>query len=85
MDRLSIIDPNNATNDISGGSSNTTAILSRFHDAYNDLRNRMREVASDPSKGGILDVLMRGDYSSFRKQRAFLRQVHEKTIGPCSD
>lgn len=84
-DRLSIIDPNNPANDISGGSSNTAAILSRFHDAYLDLRDRMKEIAEDPSKGGILDVLMKGDYSSFRMQREYLRHVHEKYLGPCSD
>ncbi|CAM1502490.1 Fc.00g044740.m01.CDS01 [Cosmosporella sp. VM-42] len=84
-DRLSIIDPNNPSNDISGGSSNTNAILARFHDAYNVLRERMREVARNPEKGSILEVLLKGDYSSFRMQRDYLRHVHEKHIGPCSD
>lgn len=85
MNRLSIIDPNNSSNDISGGSSNTAAIMARFHDAYNSLRDSMRDVAKDPSKGGILDVIMKGDYSSFRMQRDFLRHVHEQHLGPCSD
>ncbi|KAH7019008.1 hypothetical protein EDB80DRAFT_869684 [Ilyonectria destructans] len=84
-DRLSIIDPNNAANDISGGSSNTPAILARFHDAYNILRDRMTEVRRDPKKGGILDVILKGDYSSFRLQREYIMHVHEKFIGPCSD
>ncbi|UNI22843.1 Polynucleotide adenylyltransferase [Purpureocillium takamizusanense] len=86
-DRLSIIDPNNSSNDISGGSSNTPAILARFHDAYLTLTDRMNELQRHPgsTKGGILDVILRGDYSSFRMQRAYLKLVHEKTIGPCSD
>ncbi|KAF7561632.1 hypothetical protein G7046_g2524 [Stylonectria norvegica] len=84
-DRLSIIDPNNSSNDISGGSSNIGAILARFHDAYDVLRERMREISREPTKGGILDVIMAGDYSSFRMQREYLRHVHEKHIGPCSD
>ncbi|KAK0388073.1 hypothetical protein NLU13_4317 [Sarocladium strictum] len=84
-DRLSIIDPCNSTNDISGGSSNTSVIMSRFREAYDMLKERMAEVAQNPDKGGILDVLMKGDYSSFRKQRDFLRHVHEKSIGPCDD
>lgn len=84
-DRLSIIDPNNPANDISGGSSNTTAILDRFDDAYSMLRQRMDAVRKEPKKGGILDVILKGDYSSFRRQRDYLRHVHEKQIGPCND
>ncbi|KAK7424606.1 hypothetical protein QQZ08_008616 [Neonectria magnoliae] len=84
-DRLSIIDPNNAANDISGGSSNTSAILARFHDAYNVLRDRMGDVRRDSKKGGILDVILKGDYSSFRLQREYIKHVHENFFGPCSD
>ncbi|TWU76014.1 hypothetical protein ED733_007154 [Metarhizium rileyi] len=84
-DRLSIIDPNNSSNDISGGSSNTSSIMARFADAYHALRDRMKELALDPEKGGILDPILRGDYSSFRLQREYLRHVHEQNIGPCSD
>ncbi|POR34761.1 Non-canonical poly(A) RNA polymerase PAPD5 [Tolypocladium paradoxum] len=85
MGRLSIIDPNNPSNDIAGGSSNTPAILARFHDAYLTLRDRMNEVARHPDKGGILDEILKGDYSSFRMQRAYLKHVHEQNLGPCSD
>ncbi|KAG6295384.1 hypothetical protein E4U09_002179 [Claviceps aff. purpurea] len=81
--RLSIIDPNNSSNDISGGSSNTNAIMARFEDAYYALRDQMARVARDPQCGGILDPILRGDYSSFRQQREYLRHVHETTIGPC--
>ncbi|KGQ04893.1 Poly(A) RNA polymerase cid14 [Beauveria bassiana D1-5] len=84
-DRLSIIDPNNSENDISGGSSNAVTILARFGDTYDHLRQRMKEVAKDPSCGGILDVIMKGDYSSFQMQRDFLKKVHEQFLGPCSD
>lgn len=48
----------------------------------------MEQIGKEPDQrknGGILDVIMKGDYSSFRKQRDFLRLVHEKTIGPCED
>ncbi|OAA70702.1 PAP/25A-associated-like protein [Cordyceps fumosorosea ARSEF 2679] len=84
-DRLSIIDPNNSENDISGGSSNAATIFERFGDTFVALRKRMDEVANDQSCGGILDVIMKGDYSSFHMQRAFLKKVHEKFIGPCSN
>lgn len=82
-DRLSIIDPNNPANDISGGSANTPAILNRFKDAFNLLRDRMSDIARNPNKGNILEVILQGDYSSFRMQREYLRHVHEKLIGPC--
>ncbi|EGX91127.1 PAP/25A-associated [Cordyceps militaris CM01] len=84
-DRLSIIDPNNSGNDISGGSSNASTILARFGDTFHSLRERMEEVSRDRSCGGILDVIMKGDYSSFRMQRAFLKKVHQQFLGPCSD
>ncbi|KAI6780661.1 dna polymerase sigma subunit [Emericellopsis cladophorae] len=84
-ERLSIIDPNNDANDISGGSSNVPAIMSRFEDAFLTLRDRMKEVASKNTKGGILDTIMAGDYSSFEAQRNYLRHVHEKQFGPCAD
>jgi non-canonical poly(A) RNA polymerase PAPD5/7 len=45
----------------------------------------MAEVAENPDKGGILDILMKGDYSSFRKQRDYLRHVHEQRYGTCED
>lgn len=84
-DRISIIDPNNPANDISGGSSNTPSILARFEDAYQALNNRMKQVATSGEQAGILEVILSGDYSSFRKQRDYLQHVHEKNIGPCSD
>lgn len=85
MTRLSIIDPNNPSNDISGGSSNTDLILQRFDDAYLAVRDRMRDVADGQACGGLLDPILEGDYSSFRSQRDFLRLIHEKNIGPCDE
>ncbi|KAG6037831.1 hypothetical protein E4U41_004700 [Claviceps citrina] len=81
--RLSIIDPNNSSNDISGGSSNTNAIMARFEDAYYAIRDQMARVARSPSSLSILGPIMQGDYSSFRQQREYLRHVHETTLGPC--
>ncbi|KAJ3499556.1 hypothetical protein NLG97_g261 [Lecanicillium saksenae] len=84
-ERLSIIDPNNSENDISGGSSNAATIFARFGDTFDTLRERMNEVARNPSCGGILDIIMKGDYSSFRMQRGFLKKVHEQFLGPCPE
>ncbi|VUC29811.1 unnamed protein product [Clonostachys rosea] len=83
--RFSIIDPNNVSNDISGGSSNTRSIVARFDEAYSLLNERIRSIGEGRATGGILDVILEGNYSSFRKQRDFLRHTHERTIGPCSD
>ncbi|KAK0671868.1 putative Poly(A) RNA polymerase protein [Cercophora samala] len=76
-DRLSIIDPNNEENDISGGSSNTGNIFALFARAHDDLRNKMRSLAEDPrrGKGSILGVIMGGNYSSFEEQRSFLENL----------
>ena len=84
-DRFSILDPNNPSNDIAGGSSNTGVIVARFRDAYETLRQSMLTVSKNPSKGNILEVIMKGDYSSFRKQRIYLRHIHETILGPCPD
>ncbi|KAH6687972.1 hypothetical protein F5X68DRAFT_261286 [Plectosphaerella plurivora] len=81
-DRLSIIDPNNSSNDIAGGSSNAETILYEFHVAERQLRRRMADLMDGdddgPSPPSILEVLLAGDYSSFRQQREHLRRLHEK-------
>jgi non-canonical poly(A) RNA polymerase PAPD5/7 len=59
--------------------------VDRFEDAYIALRDRMKDVAEAPNKGGILECILSGDYSEFRMQRNYLKHVHEKTIGPCDD
>ena len=82
--RLSIIDPNNPENDISGGSSNTESVLNYFSVAYKELQQRMVKTASSPGDS-ILQVIFGGNYSSFRHQRDHLRKVHEKLYGPCED
>ncbi|KAL6870360.1 hypothetical protein J3F83DRAFT_735998 [Trichoderma novae-zelandiae] len=77
-DRLSIIDPNNPANDIAGSSSNMAVVQRCFVESLSDMQHRMRVVASDPSKGNLLEVLFAGDYSSFRKQRAYLQLIHDR-------
>lgn len=59
--------------------------MARFDDAYRALIGRMRAVGVNHAKGSVLEVIMAGDYSSFRQQRDYLRYVHEKNIGPCLD
>ena len=85
MNRLSIIDPNNPSNDIAGGSSNIGVIQEAFRSAYAALLKRFHELGESGKAGSILGEILAGDYSSFRLQRAYLRHVHEKLLGPCVD
>ncbi|EPE08598.1 poly rna polymerase cid14 [Ophiostoma piceae UAMH 11346] len=79
-DRLSIIDPNNEDNDISGGSKNTPAIMREFAEAYDALQKRMVDLAKLPldqrAHQSILGVILQGDYSTYRHQRDYLREVY---------
>ncbi|ORY61408.1 uncharacterized protein BCR38DRAFT_347391 [Pseudomassariella vexata] len=79
MDRLSIIDPNNPRNDISGGSKNFPSISDNFSKAYDTLQQRMSELSRTERKvhgyNTILATLFAGDYSTFRTQREYLRSL----------
>lgn len=72
--RLTIIDPNRPTNDISGGSNKIGLIFDRFADAHNELLTALK-VQDRPS---LLDWMLGGDYSSFTKQRAEILKVYER-------
>lgn len=79
-DRLSIVDPNNPENDISGGSKNTSAIMRAFSEAFESLQRRMMDLAKLPidARAGqsILSVVLEGDYSTYRSQRQYLRDLY---------
>ncbi|KAK7514815.1 hypothetical protein IWZ03DRAFT_443430 [Phyllosticta citriasiana] len=80
-DRLSIIDPNKPTNDISSGSHNVEKILTCFNKAFESLHNRMAQISRDDrsmrKNASILQVVFAGNYSSFEWQRNRLRMVHD--------
>ncbi|KAI1743136.1 hypothetical protein F4680DRAFT_411081 [Xylaria scruposa] len=82
LDRLSIIDPNNPENDISGGSSSFDVIKDCFAKAYDTLQKAMMQLASEPSspssnhvKKTLLYPLFAGNYSHFQLQRDWLRKL----------
>ncbi|EXF73737.1 hypothetical protein CFIO01_07365 [Colletotrichum fioriniae PJ7] len=81
FDRISVIDPNNPANDISGGSSNAGRILEEFSIAHQMLKKRMVQLAQAGSRAdgpaSILETIYAGNYSSFRHQRAHLRQLYD--------
>ena len=89
LDRLSIIDPNNPSNDISGGSSNWPTISREFSHAFDVLRDRMDEVArmrpTERRTASILKPVLGGNYKNFEVQREYMRQLYEKSYGPCTD
>ncbi|KAK8001176.1 DNA polymerase sigma subunit [Apiospora marii] len=90
MDRLSIIDPNNPANDISGGSSNFAVIRRHFKDAYEVLQDRMDELSGSKNDlktevqgySTILAPIFAGNYSSFKRQRDFLQLLDEEMNAP---
>ncbi|KAJ2905613.1 DNA polymerase sigma [Zalerion maritima] len=89
LDRISIVDPNNPDNDISGGSSNTRNIVAAFADAYRRLTERLEEVQSDKGTSvepiSILSVLFEGDYRHWIQTRERLKMVYKRQKGTYSN
>ncbi|KAI3395027.1 hypothetical protein diail_1850 [Diaporthe ilicicola] len=83
--RLSIIDPNNPANDISGGSQNYPQIMACFSEAHKLLQERIERIARGDTCDSILGVILGGNYSMFREQRNYLRKVHHKVFGYCDE
>ena len=87
--RISIIDPNNPANDISGGARNTATVFGCFSKALVALRERMNEVAAMPTnkqqEANILECLLGGDYTQFREQRIYMSAVHKAFFGVPGD
>ena len=82
LDRLSIIDPNNPENDISGGSKNFSNVVEAFSLAHRLLSERMLEIRDVPEKqnASMLEVILAGNYSSFRLQRDHLQKLFERGL-----
>ncbi|KAF2814984.1 uncharacterized protein BDZ99DRAFT_188465 [Mytilinidion resinicola] len=77
-DNLTIIDPNQPTNNISGGSNNVKVIFGLFAQAHDKLQKRMAELQSERSRfGSILEVVFEGNYNIYLDQRAHLKSIHE--------
>lgn len=79
QDKFSIIDPNNESNDIAGGSHNTFSVRKAFSQAYDDLSKCMSELNQMPiaerRNQSILGVVLGGNYSSFDIQRNHLERI----------
>ncbi|CAG7969901.1 unnamed protein product [Penicillium salamii] len=75
-DRLTIEDPNNPDNDISGGTREIDLILRTFAGAHTTLKNRMEYLAlvQGPNKT-ILGPIIAGNFEEYIEQRNQLRRV----------
>lgn len=71
--RLTVIDPNNSQNDISGGSSNISQIFAIFSMAHARIQQRLADLHNMPRAGSILGCCWKGNYTSFEVQRDQLR------------
>ncbi|KAI9719792.1 MAG: hypothetical protein M1812_003280 [Candelaria pacifica] len=85
MHRLSILDPNMSTNDISGGTRNIMTVLDTFSRTFSTLRNRMADlldtVTEGSADGSILRPVFSADYTPFTTQRERLRRLYEERSG----
>ncbi|KAJ6120355.1 hypothetical protein N7523_004635 [Penicillium sp. IBT 18751x] len=78
-DRLSIIDPNNSSNDISGGTKEIRLIFRAFRDAHDSLSRRMHEIAHSNQPKSILQTILAANYDEYTEQRYQLRHVFENS------
>ncbi|KAI6416975.1 hypothetical protein MCOR20_000656 [Pyricularia oryzae] len=81
-DRLSIIDPNNPENDISGGSGNIRTIKAAFSQAHDLLRERVATLTRSPNKqafSSLLEPIFGGNYTSFEDQRDHLYKLWQRS------
>ncbi|KAK4553616.1 hypothetical protein LTR86_009412 [Recurvomyces mirabilis] len=76
-ERLTIEDPNNAANDIAGGSHEIKTVLDCFRSAHIVLQRRLADVDAEPESAlSILGCMWGGNYTSFMNQRQKLSVLH---------
>ncbi|KAK3349626.1 hypothetical protein B0T25DRAFT_591874 [Lasiosphaeria hispida] len=81
VDRFSIIDPNNPSNDIAGGSLNTPKIVNAFRDAFYTLKGQMFALGRKPVPyDSVLRPIFGGNYSSFHEQRDHLEKLSRERL-----
>lgn len=73
VDGLSIQDPNNPENNISGGSAKAKLIFKVFADAHKVLQERLATL--DLSGISILETVLGGNYESYRLHREQMRRT----------
>ena len=76
--KLTIIDPNVPSNDISGGSKHSDYIMEKFSEAHKVLMGFLRDAGS---RSSLLCWMLGGDYKIFHNHRKHLHQVYEQHWG----
>lgn len=81
--RLAIEDPNNPSNDISGGSKEVSLIFECFSAAYEALKERAVSLAKSSvpptdRDAHFLSAIIPGCYDAYIQQRAHLRALFEQ-------
>lgn len=77
VNNLTIIDPNNSNNDISGGSREVHAVFEVFRRAHSQILQRMSKIqAGKDVRDSILGCVLGGNYSSFINLRNKLYKVY---------
>lgn len=81
---LTIIDPNNPDNDISGGSREVFACFEVFRHAHAQILQQMSKIHAGKDVGGsILGHVLGGNYTSFIEQRNRLHKLYNgEDVGP---
>lgn len=64
---------------------NYQQIVVSFSQAYRLLQERLSRIAKGESFNSILEVVLGGNYATFREQRDYLRRVHEQRFGYCDE
>ncbi|KAL9585559.1 MAG: hypothetical protein Q9212_001453 [Teloschistes hypoglaucus] len=77
LEKLTIKDPNNSSNDISGGSRNISLIFRLFSQAHNEIMKNMRSQ----DRMSLLDWMLGGSYESFVTQRQRLQELYKTKWG----
>ncbi|KAH9844813.1 Cid1 family poly A polymerase [Teratosphaeria destructans] len=75
--RLTIIDPNNPNNDISGGTARINDVFDVFRKAHSRIQQRLHKIrVREDVQSGILGCVLGGNYTSFMRQRDHLSLLH---------
>lgn len=77
LEKLTIRDPNNRDNDISGGSRNISLIFRLFSQAHNEIMKNIRSQ----DRMSLLDWMLGGNYESFVTQRQRLQELYKTKWG----
>ncbi|KAJ5716825.1 hypothetical protein N7488_002471 [Penicillium malachiteum] len=75
-DRLSIEDPNNPDNDISGGTKEIPLIFHTFREAHRVLRDMMHRYHTLPPGTSILEKIIAANFDEYDQQRFQLFEVY---------